>query len=581
MSFWEIVIPSLILVLPLLGMGALIPWSDEIGSLEHRLSYILFSGVAISSLLGFFQFKSPVILGLETGLPLSSREFELALMLDPSRMGWIFFSSIVLLGLTFFDGHKIYHGAGKRLRFIFLAGTAFFSALAFLSERIALSVMFIEITVFLLHGFSIRSGAEEGKLDRVSYFKRGSFVFLGLAAMLVLNALDEFNAESIVLLGIVLYMMSLVFSKHNFLDWQYLPLSLIQSGAAFFLIGRFMAPEMAPDLWLPLAVLFAISVSVFSAMSLLSMGALNSHFWLSSALVGYLLFTRFNSAEPFVGNWGIFEIVGLMCAFALSVLSRSGPYIGGWVYRTLTTVFGLILLSILCGFFPGIELPGGDAAGGVWRLALHGILTFLVATAVIKTVVFSFKEEPSQPPNVRKILLAWAPSTLVVVLYLVLGAGHEINFLEFLREREINYFSQPAWAFSSAAMALGLATGIFLGTNMRFILWSKNRQKRMEDFVPRVDPLVIGWNRAVVAFPELAMGVLLKHCGEAFMAVAAYFSRFDRDAIGKIPFSGVANYSTSVSMLVRIFHSGNLRFYIYFGIIVSLLAAGIFLGSAS
>lgn len=580
MNFWEIIIPVMILGLPLAAIAALALWSPQVKSLENKTAYLLYGLMLLASVLGFFQFQQPFTLALETGLPVSSSEFELALTFDPIRVSWVFFSSLVLMGMAFFDGASIYQDSGRNLRFIFLAGASLFSSMAFLSEKMVLSIMFIEITVFLLHSFSIQSGGDEGRLDRVSYFKRGSFIFLGLSAMLILSAVDDFNMSAIVLMGVVLYMMSLVFAKHNYLDWQYLPLSLLQSGAAFFLLGRLMKAEMAPELWLPLSVLFAVASLVFSSLSLSSLSGLNSHFWLTSSLVGYLLFHRFLSPEPFSQRWSLHESSSLLCVFSLANLSRYGFQMSSLPKRIVSVIFAILLLGVMFGVLPGINLPRPSLEAGVWRLALQGLLTYLLAAAGAKAVVVAFKAKASLQKGGDPSLVGWVPAVSTLVVFLVFGLGRDFNPDEFLATYSVDYFADSAWIGVAASMLAGVATGLLLGTNEKFLSWSKNRQKRMEDFVPRVDPIVIRWNQLIVALPERIVSLVVERVAGTGEKVAGFLSMLDKKSFGTALPGVVTNYSGAVSQFVRLFHSGSLRFYIYFGTVLAVLSAGFFLRGA-
>jgi hypothetical protein len=577
MNFWETIIPALILLMPLLAIAALLLWTDKFKYMEIRASLILGASLVATSILGFFQFQQAFTLALETGLPVSSSEFELALSFDVVRMSWVFFSSLILFSVAIYDGEQIYKSGSSSLRFIFLAGISLFSSLAFLSEKIVLSIMFIEITAFLLHAFSIHSGGEEGRLDRVSYFKRGAFIFLGLSAMLFLSFFDDFNTMAIVLMGVILYIMSLVFSKHNYLDWQYLPLSLLQSGAAFFLLGRLMRVEMAPELWIPFAVLFAVAATIFSSISIATLSVLNSYFWLTSALISYMLFKRFLSVTPYAPEWGMYEASGLLGMLSLTCLVRYGAIMSGAIKRSITLILCALVMSIIFGIMPGIGLPLPSFETQMWRLVIYCALTFLFAVACTKTIAISFINKINKQNKIENIYLAWLPAVFSLISYWGLGIAKESNFEIFLNSFTADIFSNYSWISIGSSALLGFVAGLVIGFNEKFISWSKNRQQKMEDFVPRVDPIIIRWNEQLVAFPEKIVSLLLVKSGRVGGLFAVTLSKTDDALLGRGVRDSVVRYSIIISSFLRRAHSGSIRAYIYYAFVSILLAALIFL----
>ncbi|MGZ3696365.1 MAG: hypothetical protein ACXVBL_18955, partial [Bdellovibrionota bacterium] len=258
MNVGNILVPLLTFSAPLAALILFALKTGRRSDAEKRAGIVLFGAMLLTSLIGIFQFELPV--KMEFLLPLStdnSGYFEPTFLMHWLRFAWLFLSSYVLLGLVVFDGISSFSGKRGTLRFLFLSGSFLFLALAYLSENALLSLMFVEITVFLLHSFSLEMGGEEGELERISYFKRNSFLFLGLLAMLGLTAASFFANSSVVLLGVVLYILAFVLSKHNFSEWRYVPLAIVQAGMAFFLLGRVIHEEMSGELWIPLTALFA------------------------------------------------------------------------------------------------------------------------------------------------------------------------------------------------------------------------------------------------------------------------------------------------------------------------------------
>ncbi|RZA04751.1 MAG: hypothetical protein EOP11_14370, partial [Proteobacteria bacterium] len=155
MDFWNIAVPSLIFLAPILAIAilGLSRGAGDRGSIaELRWAAGVFGIALITAIVGVVRFEQPVKLELLLALSTEpSGYFEFAFQLHWMRFLWIAFAAAILLALTLFDGSRALEGENKASKLSFLLGSFLFSALAFLSENTILSLMFIEVTVFLLY----------------------------------------------------------------------------------------------------------------------------------------------------------------------------------------------------------------------------------------------------------------------------------------------------------------------------------------------------------------------------------------------------------------------------------------------
>ena len=547
---------------------------------EHRAGIALFSLALFASLIGIFQFTSPV--KMEFLLPLatdSSGYFEPSLQLHWLRYTWIFLSAAVLTGMAIFDGSSSFGGSRGVLRFLFLSGSLLFLSLAYLSENFLLSLMFIEITIFLLHSFSVEMGGPEGELERVSYFKRNSFIVLGLIAILAVTAANEFTTSSVVLLGVVLYVMAMMLSKHNFSDWRYVPLAIIQAGTLFFLLSRVMREDMSNELWLPLTILFAVATAIFSGLSFLASSTLSASFWMVFAVIGYLFFFRFSSVKPNELIWSGSEAAGLLCAYGMTVLFRFGQESDQAWKKVLLFLFALFLLSSITGVLPlaGLAFPHGDNHEPVVKSVTMGLLTFLLALVTAKSLVMSFRQGKPSGTN-GPFLLSMMPAlvaTCVVLAALVraLESFAQSAFPQVM----VDLFADLPTMIRGSALLAGMLTGGLLGSNMRLLNWSAQREKKMEDLFPRIDPVVIRWNQAVAEAPERGLAWLGERAEKYQARGATALQNVDRLVFAEKFPGGLLAYGAGLSRAMRFLHSGNMRFYFFFGTLATILAAALFL----
>jgi hypothetical protein len=582
MDFWNIAVTSLTFAAPLAAI-LFFAMKGKAGGpdSESKASLALFGLMFFAAAIGAFRFEHPV--RIEFLWPLTvepSGYFEFSLQLLWLRFSWILFSAAVFLGFAAFDGPGSFVGDRRPLRFLFLVGAFLFSVLAFLSENAMLSLMFAEITVFLMHAFGVGLGGDEGELERVSYFKRSCFLFLSLVTLLGIAATRMFTTNSIVLLGAVLYIISLVFSRHNFIDWKYLPLTLVQLGTALFLLGQVTHEDITAELAMPLTVVFGLAVLAFSAFSFLAAQALSSAFWMALTLLAYVLFLRFGSTKPSDSFWGTYEAVTLGTAFAIGTCLRFGSRFDLLWKRVLVFLLVSVLLAVISGALPGVESSAMKFEGDVAlaRAAILGLLTFFVAAASGKALALSFQEPAAKGTAGGAFASSLVPALIVLAIQFgALFRFSEINGESILGLDPLAVVYDLRVLMSAAGVVFGLGTGAILGSHSGFVVWTRNRGRKMEDIFPPVDPAIVEWNQNLVHGPERGLEWISGRLQFVTSQGAEFLEKMDRGVFGEKFFRGFSEYGSSLSLFVRFFHSGNVRMYMFLGVMISLFASFLFL----
>jgi hypothetical protein len=579
MDFWNIVIPTLVFLAPALGIVVLGLRKSQSGLSDFRGGAVVFGVSILAALVGAFHFDQPV--KLELLLPLSmepSGYFEFAFRLYWIRFLWIAFSGALLLAFSLMDGKDCGGADSPSHKVSFLIAAFLFSALGFLSENTILSLMFIEITAFLLYAFGVRAEGAEGEQERVSYFKRSSFIFIGLLFMLALAATRQFSTSAIILLGLMLYSLSFLFSKNTFIAWRHVPLAALQAGTLFFLFGRIMREDMAPDLWIFLAGVFGVGAVVFSAFALIARSALGASFWVLFSFVGYLLFLRFFSVHPEDSLMGATEVIGLASAFSIVQFLRFGSQADQPWKKAAAFLLSGILLGIVSGAIPGAD-PGTGRSADPVRLVSFGLLTLLLALGIGKSLMFAFSSpEQKKPAPSSAFTFGLIPALVTIVAQVVVLVRIADIVGESPFRLGLGYLiTGPFVIVAGAAVVIGLLAGSLLGSNARYQTWAESKEKKMEDLFPRIDPSIIRWNEWVDQAPSRltawcgARGRLYSQIG------AEYLETADRKVFGDRLYRGFREYSGSLSLLLRYLHTGNVRIYLFLGALITLLGSLLFL----
>ncbi len=580
MNFWNFILPAFIFMAPAAAGVYFVVKKNLRPESEAKIGMAVFSVILLVCVWGVIRFDNPV--RTEFLWPFSadsSGYFGFSFQLHWTRFVWIFFSSSLLLALAALDGMGNERQDSKSLKFIFLLGSSFFSSLAFLSENILLSFLFIEATIFLLHAFSVQEGMGDEKAERASYFKRSCFVFLGLMALLGLAILGGLNVFAIMLLGAVFYIMAFIFSRHNFPDWSHLPLSLLHAGAVFFLLGRIIREDMPTELWTPLSTIFGVSTAIFSWLSLVCLSSLGSSFWLTFSFMSYLLFLRFSSGRQDDYFWSVYEAIAFGAIFAISCFFRFGKQIDTkWKEVVAFGISGL-LLGIISGAIPGVDIAGARVTSeSSIKLIGLGALTFLLSMVVAKSLVTSFSPIQEKQGDGKSFLLWLLPAGGVLLAQIAAVIRMVDVYGESPYRMGIGYLLSNLHILTAgSAVILGLFAGLLLGLNSKFIQWIRSKEVKMEDLFPGVDPIVIQWNDQVLRIPERSMEWITRKVAVLFTRGASLLQDSDRLLFSDKLYRNFHEYSFSLSLFTRYFHSGNTRAYLFFGVLITILGSLLFL----
>jgi hypothetical protein len=578
MDFWNIAIPTLTFLAPAVACLYFTGRTQARSGSEATWGMITFGVVMLVALVGLVRFENPV--RLESIWPFSAEPsgyFDFTLQLHWTRYIWIFFTNSLLFGFSAFEGKSSFRGEGRALKFNFLAGASLLSSLAYLSENVLLSLMFLEIMIFLLHAFGIQSSSGEGEQERISFFKRSSFLFLSVLSLLALAVTGKFGANAVVLLGVVLYFLSFIFSRHSFSDWGHQSITLLQAGAAFFLLGRVIGEDLAPGLWVPVAVIFAASGTVFAWFSLTSVSGLGSSFWLLFSMVGYLLYLRFSSGRPEDPFWGAYEAIALGATYSLSSFFRFGRSADQGVKRALYFAVAALLLAIVSGAMPGIDIAGARAnLESPVKLITLGLLTFLLSLVVGKSIMISFTDEEN------KEAVSFSAGLWPAVFLLLIQVGAILRITDLYGEGPFRMgarylLTNPHIATMGIAVLAGMFAGLLLGANARFVKKIRSNELRMEDLFPSVDPVAVAWNEKTFRYPERGMIWISDRLGHISGRSAAWVQNADKSVFAEKFFRVFRDSSVYASQLTRYFHSGNVRAYLFLGVLLTILASVLFL----
>lgn len=548
---------------------------------EIKGSLVLFGLGILVAAVGVARMDLPVKTELLWPLTVEqSGYFEFSLQPHWPRYVWILFTSAMLMGFAAFDAPASFENGRKNLRLLFFSGSYFAVVLAFLCENILLSLMFVEFGAFMLHAFGMEEGGVNGELEKASYFKRACFLFLGLVVMLGIALSRELSTSAVMMLGVVLYVFSTVASKHNPSDWSQMPLTLVHAGMSLFLLERVAYGESSPELWAPMAAVFALATVVMAVISLLSPSTLGATFWLALSFLGYLLYLRFSSTKPSDPFWGIYEAVGLGAAFAMGTIFRFGERLDLFWKRGLAFFLVAVFLGIISGALPSVEVSAArfDSETSILKVALLGLLTFLVAAVSAKALMFSFGKGAASKEAARSWLPIFAPSFLVLAAQVgALVRWNELNFDSIAIGGIPDMLYDMRVLVSSSSVGAGMLAGALLGARLRKGGWAWNREVRMEDIFPGIDPAIVRWNHLLVRLPERGIERISAFVTEWGARSANAVDLVDRGFFGDKLFRGFSDSSASLSSVARFFHSGQTRAYLFLGVLVTLFASLFFL----
>lgn len=579
MNFWNMAVLGLVFLAPVATVFFLLMKRSGAPGVERRTTTMLFALAAIAGILGVAHYAQPTKIEFLWPLTLEqSGYFEFSLQMLWSRFVWIFYTSMILIGFIAYDGFG--RVKEQRVGALSLIGSFFFAILAFLSENTILSLMFIEISVFMLYAFGMEAGGEEGDLEKASYYKRSCFIFIGLAGMFFIALSRQLNTSSVVLMGAVLYILATVVSKYNPTRWSQFPSLFVHAGVALFLLERVLVDEPAMELTIPLAAIFAIGTVLFSAFSLLSPLVLGSAFWMMLSILGYLLYLRFSSGHPTDPFWGAYEAIGLGAAYALTTIFRFGARLELFWKRAIAFALLAIFMGIISGALPSVEIVTAriDNENSFMRVVMLGFLTFFISTVSAKSLAVSLRQKDDSKDSPNTLLACMGPAFLVIAAQIgLLVRWSDLNLDSSAMQELGTSLYDLRVLISGTAVGAGILAGGLLGFNMSFANWNKNRTLRMEDFFPNIDPRIMEWNLNLVALPERGIDWLSARANSAGEAGARMLDTLDQGFFGEKFFRRVSEYGTSLSLFTRFFHSGQARAYLFLGVLITLISSMVYL----
>lgn len=581
MNFANLAVLVLTFLAPAAGLLFFSLRGGEAQGAERKGALLLFGLSALVAVVGVARMDQPVKMELLWPLTLEpSGYFEFAIQANWTRFVWIFFTAALLFGFIAYDAPAALEGGRRPLRLLFLVGSYFAAVIAFLSENILLTVMFAEMSAFLLHAFGMEAGGEDGELERSSYLKRACFLFLGLAALLGMALSRQLSTGSVILLGAVVYILAGVVSRHNPRAWGRLPLLLVQVAMGLFLLERVMQGEGASaELWAPLAAIFATGTVALALLALVAPASLGGGFWLVLTFLGYLLYLRFSSSRPADPFWGIYEAVGLGAVYGMCTLFRFGERLELFWKKALAFTMVALFVGVVSGVLPTVEAVAArfDSETSVFKAASLGLLTFLVAAAAARALLLSFGK-PGAKAAAGALAAVLAPS--VVVMLAQAGAllrWNDLNFEAVGAGGLMSLFYDLRVLVAASCVAAGLVTGALLGANHRRKGSAAGREVRMEDLFPGLDPSLVKWNLSFAQLPEEGIERASAHIRSWGARATRFVDSIDRGVFGERLFRGISDSGTALSTLARHFHNGQARMYLFLGVLFTLLSSFFFL----
>jgi hypothetical protein len=288
------------------------------------------------------------------------------------------------------------------------------------------------------------------------------------------------------------------------------------------------------------------------------------------------LLLRFSSNKPDEAIWGSFEAMGLLASYALSLVvrfARSSKQAG---QPAVLLVFTVLLLAVITGVLP-VAVGGfhAETRDTVLKISLLAILAFLIALVAARALAMASREGKE-----RDARGAFASAVLPAAIVILIQIGAQVRLhdgFSGLLEVPGEVLSDISLLVRIAALLVGSLAGYVLGSNARLLQWSSHREKRMEDLFPRIDPVVVRWNQSAVLAPERAIEWLSDHAVAMNSRATSALQEFDRRVFAERFPGGFSTYGASLSRLARLLHSGNVRFYLLFGTLLTIFAGALFL----
>lgn len=538
-----------------------------------HISVIFMAAVLVLTLAAAFVFPQSGGAVMALDIPVPAPEFEISFVLSLDRIFWIISAAMTLLALLFLNGDSVFKHREPVLRYLYLLG--FFNAfsLAILSEKIFPSLMFAEAALFLLHSFALLEGDLENKLERVSYFKRSAFIFLGLVLMIILYSTSLFGMGAIALSGLVLYVLSLIFSKHSYLSWdKNSDMWLLFLMSAFF-VWRALTPQLATEMWVPVSMLFALFSAGCLVLSFLSLSRLRSFYWLGLGVMQFVLFLQFVSGEPWSPRWVLIDgsqaMTFVLMGHVLMTLDGAKKDLFFWVMRISIS----FLLFYVVGAIPGLvsETAKSLAAGGWHIYAPYLVLAFLASLSFIKIIVTGGGIERGGGAS-KALAIGSAAAAFGILLAVNFVAAR----LELISADAFFTFRNTEESIVGLSVfplvLLGAVIAVLLCRNKNVMSYLRKREDKMEELLPRVDPALISLNRKFATSPANMIDKAVTRAVGASEAATAAVKNAESAFFESWFWTEMRKYVESASLLVRYLHAGTLTEYYLFALVVMIVA---------
>lgn len=537
------------------------------------------AGVILASFGVFWLWDRP---GLEYVFDLGpvSQEFQLVLQISLHRMIWMLAFVLVLAvqaHLTYADLWKNRNTPELRFeRALYLAGFHLLGGLALFNERPLLSVLFIETAVLLQHLICLGYDENENRLDRVSYFKRSVLVLFGVLIVAILGSTRLFNADTLIMAGLILYIISLVCYKHPFTNWTRTGWFVLSSLFAFFVFWRVNRLDSWTADPMDAAMVFGVLSVGILFLAALGRDRLTNFFWY---VVGVVSLQMFATALSEGGDRILLPMYGIIVILAAQALStvhmavdggKSGPDL--WAARIILVLAHLFMVCTL----PAATMPrilSGLSADTVGLVLVH-LVIFLAAVSLGRLLQFSGAQSETRDSLIKgRVAMAWV--VLVVVAGGLLAGGGLEGHNNWALWLDLD--ARPYLFGVAAATLVGLIIGQLMERGILRLIPKNNLSGGMERLIPVVDPVAVRVNGWIAEAPGMGVHWLVRFFRRRAERASLEWEKIDERFFAETVWRGSVAYAHSMSRLIRLAHQGGARQYVLFGMLGISVGMGIYI----
>ncbi len=509
-----------------------------------------------------------------------SQEFQLVLQVSLHRMIWMLAFVMVLAvqaHLTYADLWKSRNTPELRFeRALYLAGFHLLGGLAIFNERPLLSVLFIETAVLLQHLICLGYDENENRLDRVSYFKRSVLVLFGVLIVAILGSTGLFNADTLIMAGLILYIISLVCYKHPFTNWTRTGWFVLSSLFAFFVFWRVNRLESWTADPMDAAIVFGVLSVGILFLAALARDRITNFFWYVVGVVSLQMFAIALSEGidrillPMYGIIVILAVQGLSTVHQVVEGRKSGADL--WVARALLALVHLLLVCSL----PAATMPrilsglSGDTAG----LVLVYLVILLAGVSLGRLLQFSGTQSEVRDSLAKgRGAMVWV--MLVVAAGGVLAGGALGGNNNWALWTDLD--ARPYLFGMVAATLVGLIIGQLMERGVLRLIPKSNLSAGMERLIPAVDPAAVRLNSFIAGAPGVAVHWVVRSIRQLAERASLEWERLDENFFAETVWRGSTAYAQSMSRLIRLAHQGGVRQYVLFGMLGFSVGMGIYI----